>query len=187
MTISVSSWAEILPIVMIVLSPPSQSKAAEQSEDVLAGHPRFSYEAVEGIDAMETALRESLTRQTRYSFSRGWWQWDRLRCRYVDGGRKDENALKVLRAVFRGLILDRHAALQAKGEGDLLYIFFTTLRGGQREEVLEIDHRQMLRDVHGGGTHGGWGGAARMRIYEELARQDMLTPEEKDRFREIAL
>jgi hypothetical protein len=167
MTNSTLSWVGLLPVFIIVLSPPNASEAAERSDELLSGHPRFSYEAVEDIDAMEEALRESLAGQTRYSFSRGWWQWDRLRCRYVDDGRRDRNCLKILRAVFRGLILDRHAVLQAQGEGDLLYLLFTTLRGGKREEVLKIDGRQMLRDVHGGGTHGGWGGAARMRIYEE--------------------
>ena len=157
-----------LPAIAILLSAGGISKAADEGEDLLAGHPRFSYENVKDIDAMQAALRKSLAQRSSYSFSRGWWQWDRLRCRYVDGGREDRNSLKILRAVFRGLILDRHAKLQAAGEGDLLYIFFTTLRGGKREEVLEIDGRKLLRDVHGGGTHGGWGGAARMRIYEEL-------------------
>ena len=185
MTSIVPRWVVSLSAITILLSASGISRAADEREDLLAGHPRFSYELVNDIDAMEAALRKSLAARGAYSFSRGWWQWDRLRCRYVDEGRKDRNTLRILRAVFRGLILDRHANLQAKGEGDLLYIFFTTLRGGKREEVLEIDGRQMSRDVHGGGTHGGWGGAARMRIYEELAKQDMLTEEEKDRFREI--
>ena len=185
MTSMMTHWFVTLPAITILLSAGVISRAADESEDLLAGHPRLSYENVEDIDAMEAALRKSLARRSSYSFSRGWWQWDRLRCRYVDGGRKDPGALKILRAVFRGLILDRHAKLQATGDGDLLYIFFTTLRGGKREEELEIDGRKLFRDVHGGGTHGGWGGAARMRIYEELAKQDMLTPEEKDRFRQI--
>ena len=179
------NWMTAVAVVGLMLCCCGELPAEEQPEDLLAGHPRLSYGSVNDIDAMEAALRESLAAQDRHSFSRGWWQWDRLRCRYVDEGRKDRNTLKILRAVFHGLILDRHANLQAKGEGDLLYIFFTTLRGGKREEVLEVDNREMLRDVHGGGTHGGWGGGARMRIYEELAKQDMLTQEEKDRFREI--
>ncbi|MHC4177023.1 MAG: hypothetical protein ACYSWU_05935 [Planctomycetota bacterium] len=185
MTSIMTHWVVALPAITIFLSAGGISRAADEGEDLLAGHPRFSYEDVEDIDAMEAALRKSLAQRSGYSFSRGWWQWDRLRCRYVDEGRKDPGALKILRAVFRGLILDRHAKLQAAGEDDLLYIFFTTLRGGKREEVLEIDGRRLLRDVHGGGTHGGWGGAARMRIYEELAKQDMLTQEEEDRFRQI--
>jgi hypothetical protein len=159
--------------------------AAAQQEDLLAGHPRLSYENVKNIDAMEEALRKSLAGQERYSFSRGWWQWDRLRARYVDSGRIDKNALRILRAVFRGLILDRYAKLEVKGEADLLYIFFTSLRSGKREEVFDIDGRKLYRDVHGGGAHGGWGGAARMRIYEELVRKDMLTQKEMDRFKKI--
>ena len=192
MMTSVKCWTVGFVMAGLLLSA-SEGLLAQQDRPKVPGHeyrwnqlmPRASYENVNDIDAMETALRESLAQRSSYSFSRGWWGWDRLRCRYVDEGRKDRNALKILRAVFRGLILDRHAKLQAAGEGDLLYIFFTTLRGGKREEALEIDGRKLLRDVHGGGTHGGWGGAARMRIYEELARQDVLTQEEKDRFREI--
>jgi len=167
---------------VFMASPPS--RAAEQSADLLAGHPRFSYHDVEQIDAMEAALRESLAGQASYSFSRGWWQWDRLRCRFVDTGRKDRNALKILRAVFRGLILDWHRKLEAKGEGDLFYIFFTTAPGDKvsREGA---NGRTLVRDLHGGGYHGGWGGAARMRIYEELVRQEMLSPQEQEQFRRI--
>ena len=78
-------------------------------EDLLSGHPRESYLDVENIDEMENALRKSMASIERHSFSRGWWGWDRLRCRYVDGGRKDHSALRVLRAGFRGLILARHS------------------------------------------------------------------------------
>ena len=93
------------------------------TDDLLTGHPRPSYEDVEDIDAMATALQKSLASRNSYSFSRGWWGWDRLRCRYVDGGRKSGNKLKILAAVFRGLILDWHAKLEAKDEGDLMFIF----------------------------------------------------------------
>ena len=156
-----------------------------EEQDWLSGHPRPSYENVQNIDAMAAALRKSLAASERYSFSRSWWKWDRLRCRYVDQGRTDENSLKILQAVFRGLILDWHQKLEAQGEGDLMYIFFTTMKGDKRERVLEVGSRTLLRDLHGGGYHGGWGGAARMRIYEELVRQGMLTAEEKARFRDI--
>lgn len=159
--------------------------AAGDEQDLLSGHPRPSYKNVENIDAMAAALRKSLASSERYSFSRSWWKWDRLRCRYVDEGRTDENSLKILQAVFRGLILDWHRKLEKNGEGDLMYIFFTTLKGDKRERVLGVGNRTLLRDLHGGGYHGGWGGAARMRIYEELARQGMLTDEEKTRFRTI--
>ena len=135
---------------------------------------------------MEKAVREHFAAMERYSFSRSWWQWDRLRARFVDHGRKDVNALKILRAVFRGLIMDRHIKLLAKGEGDLLYLFYTSLRSGEAKEfVLKVGDRTMLRDIHGGGYHGGWGGASRMRLYRELAEQGMLTEGEQARFREI--
>jgi hypothetical protein len=111
--------------------------------------------------------------------------FDRLRCRYVDGGRKDHSALRVLRAVFRGLILDRYSKLEKKGEGDLLYMFYTSLTGDRKESTLDVEGRKVFRDIHGGGYHGGWGGAARMRIYEELSTQKMLTGEEEIRFEKI--
>ena len=154
-------------------------------ENILSGHPRESYSDVKNIDEMEAALRDSLASIERHSFSRGWWVWDRLRCRYVDGGRKDSSALRVLRAVFRGLLLDRHKKLEEKGEGDLLYIFYTSLTGDRKESTLNVNGRKVFRDVHGGGYHGGWGGAARMRIYEELSSQKMLSAEEEVRFEKI--
>jgi len=160
--------------------------SADEKSDLPAGHPRVSYENVKDIDAMAAALRQSLAKARTYSYSRAWWKWDRLRCRYVDHGRKDANALKVLNAVFQGALLDRYRALQARGEGDLLYIFFTTLRSGKREDVLVINGRKLLRDVHGGGYHGSWGGASRMRIYEELAKQGVLSQADKDLFKKIA-
>lgn len=156
---------------------------ATAQESLLTGHPRESYENVEDIEAMESALRKSLAELERYSYSRSWWKWDRLRARYVDGGRKDTQALRILRAVFRGLILDWHRRFEERGEGDLMYLFFTTLTGDRKESVLDVGGREVYRDRHGGGYHGGWGGAARMRIYEELATQHMLTAEEKERFR----
>tara|TARA_Y100001934_G_scaffold47223_1_gene57134 strand:+ start:1304 stop:1717 length:414 start_codon:yes stop_codon:yes gene_type:complete len=54
--------------------------------DLLSGHPRPSYSNVKDINAMAAALRKSLASSEHYSFSRSWWQWDRLRCRYVDEG-----------------------------------------------------------------------------------------------------
>ena len=158
--------------------------AESPSSELLAGHPRFSYEAVENIAEMEEALRKSLVAHERYSFSRSWWKWDRLRARFVDGGRKDRNALRILRAVLRGLILDWYARAEAKGEGDMFYIFFTTNSGNKVSRKAE-DGRTLKRDFHGGGYHGGWGGASRMRIYEELSRQKMLTAAEEKLFRKI--
>ena len=57
-----------------------------------------------------------------------------------------------------------------------------------------IRYRIIIEDSNGirtrapftdGGYHGGWGGAARMRIYEELSNQKMLTDEEEIRFEKI--
>ena len=53
---------------------------AEQ-DPLLSGHPRESYMDVKNIDEMEIALRKSMAAVERHSFSRGWWGWDRLRCR----------------------------------------------------------------------------------------------------------
>ncbi|HAD59661.1 MAG TPA: hypothetical protein DCG12_10485, partial [Planctomycetaceae bacterium] len=74
--------------------------------------------------------------QERYSFSRSWWQWDRLRHRFVDGGRKNLKELKILQAVFRALILDWHTKLTERGEGDRLYLFFTTVSGNKTARTL---------------------------------------------------
>jgi hypothetical protein len=155
------------------------------NEDILAGHPRPSYAGVENIDAMAAALRSSLGKQERYSFSRSWWDWDRLRARYVDGGRRNQNELLILQAVFRALILDWHTQLEAKGEGDLMFIYFVTTAPGSKTERKLPDGATLIRDYHGGGYHGGWGGGARMRIYEELANRGLLTDEERARFKRI--
>jgi len=162
--------------------------AAEK--EVLEGHPRVSYENVKDIDAMAETIRKARPGQ---SFSRDWWKWDRLLTRYIDNGRKDKNTLKILRAVFVGGIFDRYHALEAKGEGDLLYIFFMTREYPRETEgyprfrgPFVIDGRKIFRELHGGGgLHAGWGGAARMRIYKELAKQGILTQEEKNLFKKL--
>ena len=169
-------------LLLCALGLPLAKPVAEES--LLAGHPRHDYLNVQNIDEMEAALRRSLGESERYSFSRGWWKWDRLRARYVDGGRKDENAIRILRAVFRALILDWHARCEQRGEGDLFYIFFTT-NSGNKVSRQAADGRTLKRDHHGGGYHGGWGGASRMRIYEELVRQNMLTEAEQARMKKI--
>ena len=174
------SFLALLGILLTCRLPAEEAPSPE----LLAGHPRFSYEDVENIAEMEEALRKSLVAHERYSFSRSWWKWDRLRARFVDGGRKDRNALRILRAVLRGLILDWYAKAEAKGEGDMFYIFFTTNSGNKVSRKAE-DGRTLKRDFHGGGYHGGWGGASRMRIYEEVSRQKMLTAAEEKLFRKI--
>ena len=163
---------------------PASEELTEQERRLAAGHPRPSYRGVEDIDAMAAALRKQLRGISRQSFSRGWWGWDRLRARFVDGGRVAKSELKILRAVFRAWILDWHAGLEARGEGDLFYIFFVTTAPGNKT-LRQLNGRQLVRDVHGGGYHGGWGGAARMRVYQELADGGMLSEAEKRRFRKI--
>jgi len=138
-------------------------------EEVLSPHPLLSYEDVEDIDAMAEIIRKARPGQ---SFSRDWWKWDRLLTRYIAHGRKDKNTLNILRAVFVGGILERYHALEAKGEGNLLHIFFLTRKYPRITEgyprfrgPLSIDGRMVFRELHGGcGPHAGWGGAARMRI-----------------------
>ena len=169
-------------LLLCAFGLPLAKPVAEES--LLAGHPRHDYRNVQNIEEMEAALRRSLGEAERYSFSRGWWKWDRLRARYVDGGRNDENAIRILRAVFRALILDWHARCEQRGEGDLFYIFFTT-NSGNKVSRQAADGRTLKRDHHGGGYHGGWGGASRMRIYEELVRQNMLTEAEQARMKKI--
>jgi len=160
------------------------SVQAEQDVNLLAIHPQHSYADVEKIGELERALREALGNLGGYSFSRSWWRWDRLRQRYVDGGRKEENSIRVLRGVFRGLILDWYAKLEADGEEDMFYIYFTT-NSGDKTKRNSADGRTLRRDYHGGGYHGGWGGACRMRIYEELVRQNMLTDAEQTTMKKI--
>ncbi len=71
---------------------------AATNENILSGHPRHDYLNVSEIEQLENDLRQALGAQEGYSFSRSWWKWNRLRQRYVDGGRKDNNAIRILRA-----------------------------------------------------------------------------------------
>jgi len=170
----------------LMLSISSFTLRAEQ--EMLARQPLVSYEKVEDINAMIESLCKS---KPGWSFSRDWWKWDRLRCKYVDEGRKDKNALKILRAVFRNRILDCYKALEEKGEEDLLFIFMTTCpvagKSWREKKGFIVGDRIAKRELHGGGFHGGWGGASRMRIYEELVRQKMLTEEEQALFKKIVV
>ena len=165
--------------------PGSALKLTASQMELSAGHPRPSYEEVPDIIAMAEALRDELSQRKSYSFSRGWWVWDRLRARYVDGNRRNRNELLILQAVFRALILDWHAKLETNGEEELMFIFFVTTAPGSKVERQLPDGAVLKRDYHGGGYHGGWGGGARMRIYEELVKQRMLTEEEQGRFKKI--
>ena len=55
--------------------------SAANAGDLLDSRPRPSYENVKDINAIAAALCHSLDSKDTYSFSRGWWTWDRLRCR----------------------------------------------------------------------------------------------------------
>ena len=158
--------------------------ASSVDKKILLEHPQHDYLEIDNIDLLERELRKALASLESYSFSRSWWKWDRLRQRYVDGGRKDKNSIKILRAVFRGLIFDWYERCKKRNEGDLFYIFFTT-NIGNKVERKSANGRTLKRDHHGGGYHGGWGGASRMRIYEELVSQNMLTIDEKATMGEI--
>ena len=102
---------------------PASEELTEQERRLAAGHPRPSYRGVEDIDAMAAALRKQLRGISRQSFSRGWWGWDRLRARFVDGGRVAKRELKILRAVFSAWILGwpagRAATRPGGGQGGL--------------------------------------------------------------------
>ncbi|HUS90428.1 MAG TPA: hypothetical protein VM695_01215 [Phycisphaerae bacterium] len=140
---------------------------------------RSSYDDVADIDAYAAALRKEIAEAKTHSFSRAWFGWNRLLTQYQDNGRKDAGALKVLAAVFRGAMFDRYRALEAQGEGELFHVFYG---GASKGGTGPLKH-----DVHGGGGHGGWGGTGRMRIYEELARQGVLTADEQALYRKIVL
>ncbi len=147
----------------------SASGFALAVNDRYAPLPKTSYENAEDIDAEAEALRKS---GVGHSFSRAWWCWDRLLTRYQDNGCKDKNVLKILKAVLLGGVFDRYRELEKKGEADMFYIFYGDV--GQR-------------DVHGGGAHGGWGSASRMRIYEALVKENMLNAEEQMLFKQIVI
>lgn len=136
-------------------------------------------ENAQDIDARAATLRREVATARSHSFSRAWFDWERRLTRYVDGGRKDKNALKMLAAYFRGAMFDRYKALEAKGEGSLFHIFQGPASGGPEAKIK--------RDIHGGGGHGGWGGHGRMSIYEELVRQKVLTVREQALFKKIVI
>ncbi|SVA62928.1 uncharacterized protein METZ01_LOCUS115782, partial [marine metagenome] len=96
-------------------------------------------------------------RSSNPQIHRGGWEWDRLLRRYIDKGRNETAALEILRGYFMS-ILDRYDAAVSEGKGDE----FNLLPG-----------------------HKAWGAAGRVRVYEELARQGMLSEIEKAKFHHI--
>ena len=130
------------------------------------GKVPHSYQGHPEIAAAAAKLRKATAEAPSHSFSRAWFGWELLLRRYIDEDRKDTSALKMLAAYFRGAIFDRSRVLEAKGEGDVYYIFHTSMEGAKGKGFG--DGHVFKRDVHGGGGHGGWGSHARMAIYEEL-------------------
>lgn len=96
--------------------------------------------------------------------------------RYIDEDRQDERILTILVAYFRGAVFDRYYNLDAKGEGEMFYIFNTSMEADELDK--NSDDNRFKHDVHGGGSHGGWGSHARMLIYEELVEQGILNIKE---------
>ena len=144
-------WTLALAVTVHVLFT-SRILASGDEDDLRIGHPRPSY--LDCSDAEIVAMAEAV-RRNRPQIFRGGWEWDRLLVRYVDGGRSETGALKILQAYFLS-ILDRYHDAQKAGEGDAFNLF---------------------------PGHGAWGSGGRMRIYEELVRQNMLTPDEKAMFK----
>lgn len=135
-----------------------------------------SYQQSEDIEQAAELLRKQTAEAKTHSFSRDWFDWELLLRRYIDEGRCDQNALKLLSAYFRGAIFDRYHALAVKGEGEMFYIFNTSMEADELDK--NSDDNRFKHDVHGGGSHGGWGSHARMLIYEELVEQGILNIKE---------
>ena len=125
-----------------------------EEQDAAAGHPRPSYEQYSGeeIDVLTAAVRKS-----RPTMHRGGWEWDRLLSRFIDGGRRQKNELKIIHAYFLS-ILDRYRESKQAEKGPILTLFY---------------------------NHRSWGSGGRMRIFAELVRQGELTAGEQAEFREL--
>ena len=109
-----------------------------------------SYQQFEDIEQAAELLRKQTAEAKTHSFSRDWFDWELLLRRYIDEGRCDHNALKLLSAYFRGAVFDRYHALEAKGEGEMFYIFNTSMDTTELTRVF--GHKVFEHDVHGGGS-----------------------------------
>ncbi len=103
----------------------------------------------------EIAAFATEVRTSNPKIHRGGWEWDRLLSRYIDSGRKEKNALPILKAYFMS-ILDRHAEARKKGETFTLF-----------------------------NNHKSWGSGGRMRIFSELVRQKAINSREKNEFKAL--
>ena len=137
----------------------SQPSSAVESQQLVFD----SYQQFEDIEPAAELLRKQTAEAKTHSFSRDWFDWELLLRRYIDEGRCDHNALKLLSAYFRGAVFDRYHALEAKGEDEMFYIFNTSM---DTTELTRVSvHKVFEHDIHGGG-HGGWGSHARMLIFQ---------------------
>ena len=96
-----------------------------------------SYEQFENIDQTAEVLRKQTAEAKTHSFSRDWFDWELLLRRYVDEGRRDGNALKMLAAYFRGAVLNQYRALDARGgRQDVLYLQY--IHGWRQGKIMGI-------------------------------------------------
>ena len=126
--------------------------ALTHAGDIPFSHPLPSYAHYDDLEI--SALAEQV-RRSNPTIHRGGWAWDRLLCRFVDGGRKQKNELQILKAYFMS-ILDRYDEAAAVGETFTLF--------------------------H---NHKSWGSGGRMRIFAELVRQGVLSREEREKFKTL--
>ena len=117
---------------------------APAEEGFKVKHPLPDYSVYSDF---EITMMVNSVRQSRPQIQRGGWEWDRLLRRYIDEGRREAGAIKVLQGYFMS-ILDRYDEAVRNGTGDQ----YNLLSG-----------------------HKAWGAAGRVRIYEELARQGILS------------
>ena len=120
-----------------------------RADDLGKGHPRPSYANFSPtvIERMAKAVQSA-----RYGIHRGAWEWDRLLSRYIDGDRKEKNALIILQAYFRS-ILDRQgkgkryktffAGHGAWGSGGRLRIYQELVR----QKKLTADEQAQFRKI----------------------------------------
>ena len=101
-----------LAIGLFVFFLPALPLYADE-KDPAAGHPRSSYEHYSG-DEMEVLA--AAVRKSRPQMHRGGWEWDRLLSRFIDGGRRQKNELKIIQAYFLS-ILDRYRESKQAEEG----------------------------------------------------------------------
>ena len=107
----------------------------------------------------EIKLQAEAVRQNRPQMHRGGWEWDRLLERYIDSERKDPNEIEILKAYLLS-ILDRYQEAKKNGKHESFTLFY---------------------------NHKSWGSGGRMRIYDELVRQKLLSESEEKEFKELVL